>query len=91
MPSASVPSQSVSYQVLGTSSVLVSNPVLLLKVNDITYANGYKVYYGNSSYRNFFPVYDEQTGEIRLYCYSLTYGTTMPAITLSNIEVHLAN
>lgn len=91
MPSATVPAQNVSYQVLGISSVLVSNPVLLLKVDGITYANGYKVYYNNSSYRNFFPVYDEQTGEVRLYCYSLTYGVTMPAITISNIEVYLAN
>jgi hypothetical protein len=91
MPTAAVPSQNVSYKVLGITDVLVSNPVLFLKVAGVTYANGYKVYYGSSSFRNFFPVYNEQSGEIRLYCYALTYGTTLPSITLSNIEVHIAN
>ena len=91
MPTEAVPAQKVDYVSLGVADVLVNNPVLLLKVNGITYANGYKVYSTNSSYRNFFPIYNETTGEVRLYCQSITFGNTLPAVTLPNIEVHLAN
>lgn len=91
MPEAAIPTQAVHYVSLGIADVLVNNPVLFLKVNGITYSNGYKFYDGNSSYRNFFPVYNEATGEVRLYCQTVNFGNTVPAITLTNIEVHLAN
>lgn len=91
MPTAAVPAQRIDYVSLGIADVLVSNPVLFLKVNGVTFANGYKIYSTNSSYRNFFPVYNETTGEVRLYCQSITFGNTLPPVTLSNIEVYLAN
>lgn len=89
MGQAAIPKQIVQYVSVGYATV--TNPVLFLKVGGVTYANGYRVNYGSSSYRNYFPSYDEATGEIRLYCQAVTYGQDMPEATLYNIEVYLAS
>lgn len=91
MPTEYIPTQSVEYVSLGTTTANLDSPTLLLKINGIPYANGYKQNISGSRYRNFFPVYVPSTGEIRLYCQTLTYGsTTVPAETLYNIEVYIA-
>lgn len=91
MPSSAVPKLQVDYVSCGIASVLVSNPLLFLKINNVAYADGYKIYLTEGSYRHFYPVYVEGTGEVRLYCRSLTFGVTMPAVTLTNIEVYIGN
>ena len=89
MGQAAIPKQTIQYQSIGFS--VLSNPLLFLKVNGVFYTNGYRINYGPSSYRNFFPSYDDVTGEIRLYCQAVTYGQDMPAETLADVEVYLAN
>lgn len=91
MPTAAVPSQRLDYVILGPTNVLATNPVLFLKVGSTMYSNGYVVRYNDSSYRRFFPVFDQATSQIRLYCYSITFTTAIPAMTLTNIEVLIAN
>lgn len=94
MPTEPVPTQSTQYVSLGTistSAISDSNPVLLLKINGVPYSNGYREILSNDSYRNFFPVYISSTGEVRLYCHTVVYGSvTAPAETLYNIEVFVA-
>jgi hypothetical protein len=89
MAQAAIPQQAVQYVSVGYANV--TNPILFLKVNGITYGNGYRVNYGGAGYRNFFASYDESTGEIRLYCQAVTYGADLPAEILYNIEVYLAS
>lgn len=89
MGSAAIPKQVVQYISMGYTAI--TNPILFLKVSGTTYANGYRVNYGSSSYRNYFATYNESTGEVRLYSQGVTYGQDMPAATINNIEVYLAS
>ena len=83
MPSIVLPSQRVDTIVIGTTSI--SNPVLMLKINGIGYANGYRIAY-NSGYRSIFPGYSS-SGNILLHCINIAYGEDLPDLSLSNIEV----
>jgi len=78
--------QSVS---MGTTTI--TNPVLLLKVDGVAYPNGYRINYTNSSSRNFYPVWNSSTGEIRLYCQAVAYDITLPNISLGTVEVFIGS
>jgi len=86
MGSATIPTQRLHSVLVGTLSV--SNPVLMLKVNGIAYANGYRILY-SAGYRNIFPGYNASNGNVLLYCHNVAYGEDLPALSLSNVEVLL--
>jgi hypothetical protein len=90
MASAPIPKQVVQSVYLGNAGS-ITNAVLFLTINGVTYENGYRVSYGSSGYRNYFPGYDSSTGAVYLYCQAITYGADMPAADLYNIEVYLAS
>lgn len=60
---------------------------LLLKVNGITYANGYRINY-DRGYRLFSASVDSQNN-VSVVCVGLAYGQDLPAMSIYNVEVIL--
>lgn len=87
MGSAAIPTQSVSKTKVGNTTV--ASPILLLKVNGVVYANGYREDYGSSGFRNIFPVYDPNNGDVSICCHAVAAGADLAAITISNLEVDI--
>jgi len=67
--------------------LLLEHLFLLLSVDGIVYANGYRINY-DRGYRLFSPVVDSN-GNISIVCVALAYGEDLPAMNLSNVEVHI--
>jgi len=86
MGSAIIPTQRVDRVEIGHTTI--SNPVLILKVGDIVYANGYRIEY-HIGYRSIFPGLDSATGKVYIYCHNLAYGEDLPALAVNNVEVLL--
>jgi len=86
MASVYVPNYSLTSTVVGTTTI--NNPTLLLRVNGITYANGYRVDYAGA-YQNYFPAKDGTN--ILLYCYTVVFGQDLGQTTLPNVEVLVAS
>lgn len=86
MPTIVLPSQRLDTVIIGSTTV--SNPVLMLMVNGIGYANGYRITYV-SGYRSIFPSYNSSNGDVLMHCLNIAYGEDLPALTLSNIEVSI--
>jgi hypothetical protein len=84
MGSATIPTQRIDSVLVGTTSVV--NPSLMLKVDGIAYANGYRITY-NAGYRNIFPGYDSATGNVYLYCHNVACGEDLPQLSVNNVEV----
>lgn len=82
MGSALTPNQVLTSTVVGTSTAV--NPTLLLKVNGLIYANGYRIDYVGA-YQNFFPA--KEGNNILVYCQSVAASADTPTVTLTNIEV----
>lgn len=91
MGSAQIPKQTVQNVSLGFTTTGLINAITYLKIDGVVYANGYRVVYNSSSYRNYFAGYNPTTGEVKLYCQAVTYSTTIPAATLGIVEVLIAN
>lgn len=89
MGQAVIPTQGLQYTTVGYVAANLADPILILKVNGIGYANGYRVTYAGDTYRNFFPTYEQSTGEIRLYCQAVNYSMPNPEITLGLVEVYV--
>ncbi|NDB57407.1 hypothetical protein EB001_03040 [bacterium] len=85
MPSVYVPGKRTDF--LTNTASPVSNPTnLMLLINNITYANGYRIDY-SGGFRNIFPVYNSSSNTISLICHNIAYGQDLPALSLPTIEV----
>lgn len=82
MGSALTPNQQLTTTVVGTTTI--AEPILLLLVNGVGYANGYRVDY-TGAYQNFFPAKDGNN--ILLCCQSVAASADLPTVTVNNIEV----
>ena len=89
MGQAVIPTQDLQYTTVGYVAANLADPILLLKIDGISYANGYRINYNSDTYRNFFPSYEQSNGEIRLYCQAVNYSTATPAQTLGTVEVYI--
>jgi len=81
------PTQTVETVLVGTDATAIGASFLLLSVDGIVYANGYRINY-DRGYRLFSPVVDSN-GNISIVCVALAYGEDLPAMNLSNVEVHI--
>jgi len=81
------PTQTVETVAVGQVSGASTSSFLLLVVDGVVYSNGYRINY-DRGYRLFSPVVDT-SGNISIVCIALAYGQDLPAITVSNVEVHL--
>lgn len=90
MPSHIIPTQRVDFVPVANITAGLTDPQLLLVVNGVSYSNTYIEYFSSSSWKAYFPAYISQTGEIRLYCHAVNYDSTVPATTLTNVEIYVA-
>jgi hypothetical protein len=84
MGSAFVPSQRIEEIYVGNTTI--PNPYIMLVVNGVEYANGYRVTYAGG-YRTFYGTFDAATGNIFVACQTIAYGEDIPAFSLPNVEV----
>jgi hypothetical protein len=84
MGSAYVPSQEIVEILVGNTTIPA--PYIILVVNGVEYANGYRVTY-NGGYRTFYGTFDAATGNIFVACQTIAYGEDLPAFSLPNVEV----
>lgn len=91
MGSAAIPGQTIQSANLGVTTPGLFNAIPYLKVGGVVYANGYRVDYNNTNFRNYFAGYNPDNGLITLYCQVVCYNYTIPAETLNGVEVLLAD
>lgn len=84
MGSAYIPSQTVVDVYVGGLAGGISNPLVSLVINGVSYPNGYKVEF-SGGFRNFYGVYD--SGGIYIRCHTIAYGQDLGDYTLPNLEV----
>ena len=90
MPSHIIPTQRVDYVSVGYTTPGLTDPQLLLVIAGVSYSNSYIEYFSSSAWKAYFPAYVSATGEIRLYCHAVNYNSTVPATTLTNVEIYIA-
>lgn len=85
MPSVYIPTKRTDF--LTNVGSPISNPTtLMLLINGVTYANGYRIDYAGG-FRSIFPVYNSSSNTISLVCHNVAYGQDLPDISLPNIEI----
>lgn len=86
MPSIDTPQIQVESVNVGTTAV--SNPTFILEIGGVLYGDQYTS--STSSYsRTVFPTYTSSNNRVKLTCISIAITATCPALTLSNVKVHV--
>ena len=85
-----VPTCSLQSQLVGNipSSVVTATPLLFVKVDGVTYVNGYR-FNTTGGFRNVYASYVASTGNVYLNSYTFAVSDTVPAWSTSNVEVLL--
>lgn len=69
-------------------NLVTAAPLLFVKIDGVTYANGFKFNTGGG-FRLIFPSYDSATGNVYLNSYTFAVNGTVPSWSAYDVEVLL--